>query len=95
MRIRTRDVVLATRAPTQISAQNVLHGTVSSIGPAPGAIAEVVVKCGGELLIARVTRRSVDQLALAPGREVWALIKTVALDRRSLGLPPGSTEPRD
>jgi hypothetical protein len=35
--------------------------------------------------LARVTRRSGATLGLAPGREIFALIKTIAIDRRSLG----------
>jgi hypothetical protein len=38
-------------------------------------------------LLARVTRRSGATLGLVPGREVFAVIKTVAIDRRSLGHP--------
>jgi TOBE domain len=33
----------------------------------------------------RVTQRSGQALGLEPGRQVFALIKTVAIDRRSLG----------
>jgi hypothetical protein len=32
-----------------------------------------------------VTRRSGATLGLVPGREVFAVLKTVAIDRRSLG----------
>jgi len=34
---------------------------------------------GGTLLLARITRRSADQLAITPGQALWAQIKTVAL----------------
>ena len=47
---------------------------------------------GGERLLARVTRRSGEALGLAPGREVFAVIKTVAIDRRSLGRPGDDAE---
>ena len=43
------------------------------------------MRVGEEPLLARVTRRSAEALALAPGRPVFAVIKTVAIDRRSLG----------
>ena len=45
---------------------------------------EVQLRLGGERLLARVTRRSGEALGLAVGREVFAVIKTVAIDRRSL-----------
>ena len=47
-------------------------------------------------LWARVTARAVQELALTPGREVFALVKTVALDRTSYGrfdLGPGEDDP--
>jgi molybdate transport system ATP-binding protein len=42
----------------------------------------------GAPLLARITKRSVHDLGLACGRVVFALIKSIALDRHSLGLPP-------
>jgi molybdopterin-binding protein len=35
--------------------------------------------------VARVTRKSVSILGLAPGKRVYALVKAVAVDRRSVG----------
>jgi molybdopterin-binding protein len=35
--------------------------------------------------VARLTRRSIHQLGLEVGQEVYALIKTIALDRHSFG----------
>ena len=40
----------------------------------------------GVKLWARITARSAHELGLAPGREVFALVKSVAIDRHSLGL---------
>jgi len=87
LRIRARDVTLALDRPAGVSALNILAGRVERIDSDDGPIAEVTVECGGDRILARITRRSVDELALAPGRPVHALIKTVALDRRSLGRP--------
>jgi molybdate transport system ATP-binding protein len=39
----------------------------------------------GAPLIARITRKSVNELRLVPGKEVFALVKAVAIDRRSMG----------
>jgi molybdate transport system ATP-binding protein len=41
----------------------------------------------GSPLWARITKYSVRELSLAPGVPVFALIKAVAVDRRSLGRP--------
>ena len=40
---------------------------------------------GATTLTARVTQRSVRQLALTPGLDVHVLIKAVSLDQRSMG----------
>jgi molybdopterin-binding protein len=36
-------------------------------------------------LISRITRKSMHDLGLAPGRKVFAMIKAVAIDRNSIG----------
>lgn len=87
LRVRARDVVLATSAPRGLSTLNILPGTVSEIGPDEGPIVDVRVNCNGDPIIARITRYSVEQLRLAPGAPVYALIKSVALNRRSLSGP--------
>ena len=83
--IRARDVVLALKPPKEISALNVLPGRVAEIGALDGPIVDVRVDLNGERLLARVTRLTLDRLALVPGRRVFAIIKTVSIDRRSLG----------
>jgi molybdate transport system ATP-binding protein len=85
VRIRARDVILAASPPTGISALNILAGRVEAVVPIENAALEVQLRLGGERLLARVTRRSGATLGLVPGREVYAVIKTVAIDRRSLG----------
>ena len=85
VRIRARDVIIAATPPTAISALNVLAGRVEAVVPIEEAALEVQLRLGDERLLARVTRRSGATLGLVPGREVFALIKTVAIDRRSLG----------
>ena len=85
VRIRARDVILAATPPTGISALNVLAGRVEAVVPIEDAALEVQLRLGDERLLARVTRRSGAALGLVPGCEVFAVIKTVAIDRRSLG----------
>ena len=84
VRIRARDVILAVTRPTGISALNVLAAEVERLVPIEEGALEVQLRLGGERLLARVTRRSGEALGLAVGREVFAMIKTVAIDRRSL-----------
>jgi len=85
VRIRARDVILAATPPSGISALNVLAGRVEALVPIEEAALEVQLRLGEERLLARVTRRSGATLGLAPGREVFAVIKTIAIERRNLG----------
>jgi molybdate transport system ATP-binding protein len=85
VRIRSRDVILAAAPPEGISALNVLAGRVEALVPIEDAALEVQLRLGEERLLARVTRRSGAALGLVPGRQIFALIKTIAIDRRSLG----------
>jgi molybdate transport system ATP-binding protein len=93
-RIRARDVLIAGRPPEDLSALNVLRGTVAELRAGDTSV-ELRLDCGGEALLARLTRRSVERLGLAPGRTVYAVIKAVAIDRRGLGLPGADLAPGD
>ena len=84
VRIRARDVTLAATAPSGISALNVLPARVEQLVPIEEGALDVQLRLGDERLLARVTRRSGEALGLAAGREVFAVIKTVAIDGRNL-----------
>ena len=80
--IRARDVMLSLEPPHGISALNVLAGRVADIVPAAGgAQADVRLDCNGAILVARLTAKSVQGLALTPGRQVHAVIKSVSFER--------------
>jgi molybdate transport system ATP-binding protein len=81
IRIGARDVIVATERPAGISALNVLEGQVTAIEEAGPVRAAVTIACGSEAIAASLTRRSVHDLGLAPGRPVFAIIKGVAVDR--------------
>src|ERR1700704_443489 len=83
VRIRARDVMIALQPPQGLSALNILPGTVAEIGEAEGASVEMRLDCGGEALIARLTQRSVETLGLTPGRQVYAVIKSIAFDHQA------------
>ena len=85
VRIRARDVSLALTRPDDTSILNVLSGRVVSISDEQGPGADVRVDCDGTAIIARVTRKSVAALDLEPGKAVFAMLKSVAIDRRSVG----------
>jgi molybdate transport system ATP-binding protein len=85
VRIRARDVIVAVERPHGLSALNVLPGTVAEIAPGDGAVRDIRLDLAGESLLVRLTQRSLSELGIAPGRAVFAVIKSVALDRHSLG----------
>ena len=77
--IPARDVMLATVKPEGLSALNIIGGTIRELAPADDGTVEVQVDCGGDVILSRITALSVEKLALAPGKSVFAVIKTVAL----------------
>lgn len=85
LRIRARDVSLALSEPTDISILNRLPGTILETRPdANGPMTEVLVDIGVPIW-ARITKLSESRLGLGKGKQVWALIKSVAIDRTSPG----------
>lgn len=85
VRIRARDVSIALDPPHRISIQNVLRGKIAGIGAESGGVVDVSITVGAVTLRSRITRRAAQQLALAPGLVVYALIKAVSLDRHAAG----------
>lgn len=77
--ILAKDVMLSTIRPEQLSALNILEGTVSAITFDAG-IADVQVDCQGTIILARITELSCGRLGLRPDIPVFAIIKTVALE---------------
>jgi molybdate transport system ATP-binding protein len=98
LRVRARDVMLAKSAPADLSALNIVPGVVADLagaGGATGPIVEIKLDCNGDVLIARLTRYSVERLGLARGLPIHALVKSVALDRRNLMGPIHATTGAD
>lgn len=92
VRIRARDVSVALEKPDRISIRNTLPGTVRAVTESDGPFRTVTISVADETgesrIAATVTANAVDDLGLAPGVPVFALIKSVAMDRRSMALPP-------
>jgi molybdate transport system ATP-binding protein len=87
LRIPAQDVILARERPEGLSALNILPVTVTEvkIGEGPGAV--VQLRAGQDLLLARITQRSVAALGLAPGVAAHAVLKSVALAKSDIGAP--------
>lgn len=82
LRLRARDVAVALGRLEGVSIRNQLPVRILEIREEPGAHAELRLDCGGQIIRARLTRLAVEELALAPGADVYAFMKTVAFDRR-------------
>jgi molybdate transport system ATP-binding protein len=85
VRILARDVSLSIGKPTGISVLNVLPARVDAIGGIANPVVDVRLAIGEATLVARITRRSLEQLGIAPDQELYALVKAVSLDPRGCG----------
>lgn len=85
VRILAHDVILSREAPVGLSALNILPATVIALREGSGPGVMVQMQCGEDRLLARITRRSADALALAPGVGVHAVIKSVSVARIDIG----------
>lgn len=79
VRIQARDVSLALRRHDDSSLLNVLPVTLVAFDALPGGQVQVRLDAAGCPLLARISHRSLDRLALHPGMQAWAQIKAVAL----------------
>ena len=84
IRIHARDVAIATARPEKLSIRNVLLGRIRLIEHGANMNVELLLDIDGEHLRARITRDALEELDLAVDREVFALVKSVALES-SLG----------
>ncbi len=81
IRVRARDVMIATERPKGLSALNILAGQVAAIEKGAGATANVRIDCNGAAIMARITEQSRQGLKLERGLPVFAVIKTVSFDQ--------------
>ena len=79
LRVRANDVSLCRERPQQTTILNVLQATIETLSEPQGASQLLRLDVGGSKLLARVTRRSCDELHLQPGDAVYAQIKAVAV----------------
>ena len=79
LRVLARDVSLARTRATDSSILNLLPARITQLAEdSPGQML-VALDAAGTALLARITRRSCQQLALAVGDTVFAQVKGVAL----------------
>lgn len=80
IRIHARDVVVATEPPGKLSIRNVLPARIVGIATDHPTRCEIRLRVGGQHLTASITYDALDDLGLESGQQVYALIKSVALD---------------
>jgi molybdate transport system ATP-binding protein len=79
-RVLARDVSIATQAPQGSSINNILNARIDEIRDEGAGKVMVRMQVGeAQMLLARITRRSRDQLGLVAGMYVCAQVKSVAL----------------
>jgi molybdate transport system ATP-binding protein len=79
LRFLARDVSLTLERQTGTSILNILPVVVTAVAEETPSQMMVRLDAEGVPLLARVTRKSAETLSLAPGRQVFAQIKSVAL----------------
>ena len=83
--IKSTDITLAKTPVEGMSVRTTLSGKVVGLDSDDGPIAGVSIALDGHgRLYALATRKAIDELGLALGDRVFALVKTVALDERAV-----------
>ena len=80
LRVRARDVSLALERPREVSVLNIFEGTVTAVSNSDRPQTDVSVDVGGAIVWSQITRKSLSELGIAPGRRVFAMVKAVAID---------------
>lgn len=86
LRVRARDVSLATEKPLATSVLNVFHGRIQEMEKDGIPSQTDILIDIGVPVIARITRRSVRELGLAPGTDVYVMVKAASIDRQNSGM---------
>ena len=79
LRLAARDVSLTLEKQSETSILNVFPAVVDDITDEAGAQVTIRLRVSDIPLLARITRKSASDLQLAPGKPVFAQIKSVAL----------------
>jgi molybdate transport system ATP-binding protein len=87
VQLLARDLIVATQAPQHLSVRNMLAGRVTAVTHDEGDSDLLAIDIGGTTIISRVTSVATRELQLAPGLQVWALVKAVSLRTHSFGAP--------
>ena len=75
--VRASDIMLALEAPSRISAQNIIRGTVEEVHDM-GVRVLVYVDVGARM-VAEITPTAIRDLEIHPGQEVYLIIKSTSI----------------
>ncbi len=90
IQVLARDVIVATESPRGLSVRNVVPARIVAISPDVGRSVLVELEIGrAATVLARVTSRAAEELALARDMQAWVLIKTVSLRGHAFSMAAG------
>ena len=99
LRLPARDISLCRIQPEQTSILNIFKTRIADIEAGQRSRVLVRLKIGNQyllvgdqFLLARVTRKSMDELSLAVGDTVYAQVKSVALLSDAVGAPGAASD---
>ncbi|SLN14061.1 Sulfate/thiosulfate import ATP-binding protein CysA [Roseovarius albus] len=84
VRILAQDVLISLEEPHGLSSRNVVPVEISALrrGDGPGVAVQMIA--GQDRLLARITARAAEELALRPGLRCFAILKATAVPRASI-----------
>ncbi len=93
VRIEAQDVILSLGQPVGLSALNVLPARVAAVHRGAGPGVAVQLRAGEDLILARITRRSADAMAVVPGLDCHLIMKAVAVAQADVSFGAGAPAP--
>lgn len=85
IRVLAQDVLISLEYPSGLSSRNILAVTVQGLHRGDGPGMAVSLRLGDQTLLARITARAAEELALRPGLECYAIVKATTVPRSSIG----------
>jgi len=73
------DIILFEDFPAQLSAQNVIMGTVAVLSPAMDSNINVTLDCGAIHLNVEITEHAAKQMKLLPGKKIYGVFKATSI----------------
>ena len=83
LNVLARDVILAIRPPEGLSVRNAFAGHLLELKAEAADSVLATVAIDGTRILARISPAAVEELHLAPGMAVWALVKAASLRPRA------------